>query len=60
MTFFNWFDSSGEAQVSGYIWIYVLFTVLFTMVTIGLWWYFLIYKTSKAKKPVDEEAVPLV
>ncbi|CZR52311.1 uncharacterized protein PAC_02188 [Phialocephala subalpina] len=59
MTFFNWSNSDGSI-VSGYIWIYVLVTVLFTLLTIGCWWYFVIYRPSRRRKVTSEEETPLV
>ncbi|KAI0506868.1 hypothetical protein F5B22DRAFT_622347 [Xylaria bambusicola] len=44
MTFFDWSGNSGQPVVSKYIWIYVLFTLLVTLITIGLWYYFNIYR----------------
>ena len=45
MTFFNW-NSDGENSVfvSSYIWIYFLITGVFTIATLFLWWYFLVYR----------------
>ena len=42
MTFFNWNSDSGGDVVSGSIWIYVLVTVVFTVVTLLLFWYFIL------------------
>jgi hypothetical protein len=46
MTFFNWNSSSSESDdhsvVSGSIWIYFLVTVVFTLVTLMLFWYFIL------------------
>lgn len=46
MTFFNWSGGDGEAIVSGYFWIYVVVTVVFTLLTLGLWYYFNILRQS--------------
>lgn len=59
MTFFNWFGSNG-AVVSPYFWIYVLFTVVFTLLTLGSWWYFANYRHSRIRKPTSEEEMSLV
>lgn len=58
MSFFTWFndDGSSTAQVSNYLWIYVVFTIFSTALTIGLWYYFNIWR--KQKKAVDK--YPLV
>jgi uncharacterized membrane protein SpoIIM required for sporulation len=54
MTFFNWSDAQGKTRVSSYIWIYVLVTVLFTVSTLGLWYFFVVYR--KATRPeIDVE-----
>jgi len=59
MTFFNWFGSEG-AVVSPYFWIYAVFTVSFTLLTLGAWWYFVTYRQSRFRKPRSEEEIPLV
>jgi hypothetical protein len=59
MTFFNWLGSDG-AVVSKYIWIYVLVTVFFTLLTIGSWWYFVMYRPKRLRKPTSEEDTSLV
>ncbi|KAH8789951.1 hypothetical protein F5882DRAFT_493652 [Hyaloscypha sp. PMI_1271] len=59
MTFFNWFGSGG-AVVSPYFYIYVLFTVCFTLITLGSWWYFVSYRHSSRQKSSLEEEIPLV
>ncbi|KAH8746302.1 hypothetical protein F5882DRAFT_422864 [Hyaloscypha sp. PMI_1271] len=51
MTFFNWGGSNGAAVVSSQIWIYVLFTVCFTLLTVGTWYYFVIWRQSRPTKP---------
>ncbi|KAH6625485.1 hypothetical protein C7974DRAFT_202158 [Boeremia exigua] len=48
MTFFDW-KGDGSERVSSYLWIYVVVTVVFTMITIGLWYYFVIYKRRPQK-----------
>ncbi|KAI1133267.1 hypothetical protein F5Y10DRAFT_260148 [Nemania abortiva] len=40
MTFFNWQGTDGESTVSSFIWIYVVFSVLFTALTLLAWYYF--------------------
>jgi hypothetical protein len=55
MTFFDWSDSSGGARVSSYLWIYVAVTVFFTAITIGLWYYFIIYR--RMRRSIDTAEV---
>jgi hypothetical protein len=54
MTFFNWSDDGSTARVSKYLWIYVVVTVIFTAMTIGLWYFFVLFRRSSPKKD-DEE-----
>lgn len=56
MSFFTWFndDGSSTAQISSYFWVYIVFTVVSTILTVGLWYYYNIWRHSKAQK-VDEE-----
>jgi len=54
MTFFNWSSGKGS-PVETTIWIYVLITVCFTALTIGLWWYIVIFRPSRMKKLDEEE-----
>ncbi len=35
--------------MSGYIWIYFLVTIIFTAITLALWWYFLAYRAARAR-----------
>ncbi|KAK5633815.1 hypothetical protein RRF57_009529 [Xylaria bambusicola] len=44
MSFFDWSGNNGQPLVSKYIWIYVLCTVLVTLVTLGLWYFLNIYR----------------
>ena len=55
MTFFNWSNEPDSPTVSEYIWIYVLITVIFTALTIGLWYYIVIVRPSRQKIGVNEE-----
>ncbi|KAH4215383.1 hypothetical protein HBI18_247600 [Parastagonospora nodorum] len=50
MSFFNWNDEDGKRQVSKYLWIYVVVTVMFTAITIGIWYFFVLFCRSR---PVD-------
>jgi hypothetical protein len=54
MTFFNWSGDGGKATVSKYLWIYVVVTVTFTAITVGLWYFFVLFRRSGLKKK-DEE-----
>ena len=55
MTFFDWFDDSGRTRVSSYLWIYVVITVVFTGVTIGLWYYFVMSRVARRSKNDEEK-----
>ncbi|KAH8802628.1 hypothetical protein F5884DRAFT_802481 [Xylogone sp. PMI_703] len=57
MTFFNWNQES--AVISSYIWIYITLAFFFTVLTIGSWWYFVVYRPSRSRKLTEEE-IPLV
>ncbi|KAI1370661.1 hypothetical protein F4677DRAFT_437808 [Hypoxylon crocopeplum] len=60
MQFFNWFvDESGSTIVSRYIWIYVLVTVVATLLTLGSWYYFVFWRHRQRKEVSDDER-PLV
>jgi len=54
MTFFDWFGSDGKSRVSSNLWIYVVVTFFFTAITLGLWYFFVIYRRT-SRKMVDEE-----
>lgn len=54
MTFFDWSGSNGKTQVSSYLWVYIVVTVVFTALTIGLWYYFVIHRRT-SRKPIEEE-----
>ena len=58
MTFFDWKPDNGTAKVSSYLWISVLVTVIFTGVTIGLWYFFVVYRRP-ISMVVDEESPEL-
>jgi hypothetical protein len=50
MTFFNWGGTeNGHPFVSRYIWIYFLVTGVSTVITLGLWWFFLVHRQVKAR-----------
>lgn len=51
MTFFQWTGNGGKAHVSSYIWIYVLITVAFTAMTVGLWYYFVMMRKNRNSGP---------
>lgn len=54
MTFFNWTgDDNGQPgtskpTVSGYLWIYVVVSAVFTLLTVGAWWCFSICRLGMA------------
>ncbi|KAH3938453.1 hypothetical protein HBH53_257690 [Parastagonospora nodorum] len=50
MSFFDWNDEDGKASVSKHLWIYVVVTVMFTAITIGIWYFFVLFRRSR---PVD-------
>ncbi|KAI0182696.1 hypothetical protein EV127DRAFT_448982 [Xylaria flabelliformis] len=54
MTFFSWSDDSGHPAISGYVWIYVVITTFFTMLTIFLWYYFNIYRSQVSTDKVSD------
>jgi hypothetical protein len=47
MTFFDWSGSNGSNMVSKYLWIYVVVTTFFTVLTFGLWYYFAVFRRSR-------------
>jgi Mg2+ and Co2+ transporter CorA len=56
MTFFNWFPDSGPARVSSYLWVYVLITVLFTVATVGLWYFFVVHRQNRRSVGAEDDA----
>jgi hypothetical protein len=44
MTFFNWSGEEGTRRVSRYLWVYVVFTAVSTLITLGLWYFFVAYR----------------
>ncbi|KLU82099.1 hypothetical protein MAPG_01176 [Magnaporthiopsis poae ATCC 64411] len=44
MSFFDWKEG---ASVSSYIWIYFVIAIFMTLLVIGLWWYWIVYRPSK-------------
>ncbi|KAF2134965.1 hypothetical protein P153DRAFT_362675 [Dothidotthia symphoricarpi CBS 119687] len=56
MTFFDWFGDDGETQISSYVWVYVVVTVFFTTITIGLWYFFVIFRRTN-RVVNDEEMI---
>lgn len=50
MTFFNWFDGDGNAEVSSYLWIYVVVSTVFTFFTIGIWWCFGVWRRNPLRR----------
>ncbi|KAI3391293.1 hypothetical protein diail_7624 [Diaporthe ilicicola] len=55
MTFFDWSGPNGKPEISSYVWVYVVIAVAFTVLTIGLWWYFVIYRQKPATKDTLNE-----
>ncbi|KAF3004729.1 hypothetical protein E8E14_008971 [Neopestalotiopsis sp. 37M] len=58
MTFFNWSSDNGEPIVSEYFWVYVVFTIVCTLLTVGLWYYFNIFRRSR-RRPRDLEELEM-
>lgn len=56
MTFFDWFDDDGKTRVSSYLWIYVVVTIVFTAVTIGLWYFFVLFRRNGWAAGDEEKA----
>jgi hypothetical protein len=56
MTFFNWPQGSGAPAVSAFIWIYFLVTAVFTILTLVIWYYIVIYRPSRKMKAGQEES----
>jgi uncharacterized membrane protein SpoIIM required for sporulation len=57
MTFFNWSNDPGSPTVSMYLWIYIVMTVLFTSLTVGLWYYIVVFRPSRGKVKDDEQGL---
>lgn len=55
MTFFDWNGNDGKTLVSNYLWIYVVVTVFFTAITVGLWYFFIIFRRSRPVKRDEVE-----
>lgn len=60
MTFFNWTPGAGDSEplVSGYIWIYFLITGASTLLTLGLFWYFIPYRQRNGRGRVRADECP--
>ncbi|KXJ88267.1 hypothetical protein Micbo1qcDRAFT_166924 [Microdochium bolleyi] len=58
-TFFQWHDGEPEPQLSSYFWVYIVITVLCTMLTLGLWYYFNVFR-RRMKRSKDEYSVSVV
>jgi heme/copper-type cytochrome/quinol oxidase subunit 2 len=56
MNFVDWNNDDGNVIVSGYVWIYVVVTVFFTGITIGLWYFFVVYR--RTNRVVGDEEDP--
>jgi len=50
MTFFDWNGSGDGNIVSGYLWIYIVIVFIFTVVTLGCWWYFGVHRRLRRRK----------
>ncbi|OTA57626.1 hypothetical protein K449DRAFT_355104 [Hypoxylon sp. EC38] len=60
MQLFNWFPSGDNGiVVSHYLWIYVLITVVATLLTLGTWYYFVVWR-HRARKEAEEDEVHLI
>ncbi|KAI5920486.1 hypothetical protein F4810DRAFT_723321 [Camillea tinctor] len=49
---FQWDDPSGNVIVSKYLWIYFAVTIPCTIMTVGFWYYFSLYRPSKKNELV--------
>jgi Mg2+ and Co2+ transporter CorA len=47
MSFFDWSSGDGKARISNYLWIYVVITVVCTMITVGLWYFLVVYRKKR-------------
>jgi hypothetical protein len=58
MTFFDWFGADNGSQVSSSIWIYVVITLIFTIFTVGSWYYWAIWRNINRarRKKLKSEA----
>ncbi|KAI1136870.1 hypothetical protein F5Y05DRAFT_414590 [Hypoxylon sp. FL0543] len=59
MQFFNWIPSDDGTVVSHYLWIYFLVTVVATLLTLGTWYYFVVWR-PRSRREVSEDEIPLV
>ncbi|KAI1456405.1 hypothetical protein F4805DRAFT_458829 [Annulohypoxylon moriforme] len=57
MQFFNWVPNKDDTVVSQYFWIYILATVIATMLTLGTWYYCVVWRHRSHKVASDEEAL---
>ncbi|XXG98843.1 hypothetical protein Hte_005173 [Hypoxylon texense] len=60
MQFFNWMpDGDEHTIVSNYFWIYVLVTVVTTILTLGTWCYFVPWREKRKRYASEEEDHPV-
>ncbi|KAK1829013.1 hypothetical protein QBC39DRAFT_357823 [Podospora conica] len=60
MTFFNWnSNNSGDPEpvLSGKIWIYFCLTGVFTLITLTLFWHFIVRRPSRKKKYQQQDSM---
>ncbi|CAI6287394.1 unnamed protein product [Periconia digitata] len=57
MTFFDWSDPMGESHVSSHLWVYVVITITFTATTLGLWYYFVMYRRSRRRAMKGQQSI---
>ncbi|KAF7671701.1 hypothetical protein GT037_010223 [Alternaria burnsii] len=55
MTFFDWSGDDGKTRVSNYLWVYIVVTIVFTALTIGSWYFFVIHRRASEKSVEDEK-----
>lgn len=60
MNFVDWNNDDGNVKVSSYVWIYVLVTVFFTGITIGLWYFFVVYRRINRIAGDEENSAPML
>lgn len=58
INFVDWNNDDGEVKVSSYVWVYIVVTVFFTAITIGLWYFFVVHQRQKTTVDDEEKMDP--